>query len=466
MSPGVTATTLIIDDDPAYARSLVRLVKREGFSAEVAYSGEEALERVAELRPDLAIVDLALPGMDGVEVLKRLRGEEPDCVCIAVSGTATVESAVAAMHAGAFDFLTKTSELEEISFKLRKALEVAELRRKVQFFVDRERRQHAGRMVGESPTMKEVYARVQEIAATPDTTVLILGETGTGKDLVARAIHDLSERKEKPMVSVNCTAVPGNLLESEFFGHEKGAFTSALRTKQGLVELAHGGTLFLDEIGDLDLSLQGKLLRLIEERRFKRVGGVTDMEADVRFIAATNRALEVMVEEGRFREDLLYRLNVFPIELPPLRGRGEDVLLLAQHFIHQLNQQMGKNVEGLASEAKAALLAYTFPGNVRQLRNMLEQAMILERGKWITVDRFPGIKPARARRSQEIKGLPLDRQLAEVRVREEELWRLEREIIEQALTDSKGNKTNAAQILGISRFALQRRLKRMKQGTA
>ena len=458
----MTATTLIIDDDPAYARSLVRLVKREGFTAEVAYSGEEALERVGQMQPDLVIVDLALPGMDGVEVLRHLRKAEPHAVCIAVSGTATVESAVAAMHAGAFDFLTKTSELEEIRFKLRKALEVAELRQKVQFFVDRERKQHTARMVGESPVMKEVYTRVQEIAATPDTTVLVLGETGTGKELVARAVHDLSERKERTLVAVNCTAVPDNLLESEFFGHEKGAFTGASRTKQGLVELARGGTLFLDEIGDLDLGLQGKLLRLIEERRFKRVGGVTDMEADVRFIAATNRDLETMVEQGRFREDLLYRLNVFQIVLPPLRDRGRDVLLLAQHFIQQFNQQMGKEVLGIDPEAEEALLSYPFPGNIRQLRNIIEQAMIQARASWLMLDRFQGLGPStRQRKGALNNNQTLDLRLAEVRRQEEELWRTEREIIEKALAQAGGNKSQAAQLLGISRYALQRRLKRM-----
>jgi two-component system response regulator AtoC len=258
-------------------------------------------------------------------------------------------------------------------------------------------------------------------------------------------------------------------MESEFFGHEKGAFTSADRSKQGLVELAREGTLFLDEIGDLDLSLQGKLLRLIEERRFKRVGGVRDIEADVRFIAATNRDLEEMSEEGKFREDLLYRLNVFQINLPPLRARDGDILLIARYFIQQFSVQMNKEVLGLDSEASQALLRYAFPGNVRQLRNMVEQAMILAQGKDLKVEHFPGVKRTpsnpehRALSSiQRSKDLPLDQRLLEIRKQEQLLIEMEGEIINDALTQSNGNKTKAAQLLDISRYALQRRLRRMK----
>ncbi len=465
----MTTTTLIIDNDPAFASSLVRLVKREGFRAEVAFSGDDALNRISEIQPDLVIVDLGLPGMDGVDFIVRLKKLEPHAVVIALCGSATVESAVATMHAGAFDFLTKSAELEEIQFKLLKAIEVADLRKKVQFFTDRERAQKTVEMVGESPMIKEVYARIQEIAKTSsDTTVLILGETGSGKELVARAIHNMSDRGDKPMVSVNCTAVPDNLLESEFFGYEKGAFTSADRSKPGLVEVARSGTLFLDEIGDLNLNLQGKLLRLIEERRYKRVGGIQDLEADVRFIAATNRNLEQMAGESLFREDLLYRLNVFQIVLPPLRERGEDILSLARHFIQQFNVQFNKEVVDLDHEAKEALMAYPFPGNVRQLRNFIEQAMILARGKLLTVDRFQGLRPKTSSGNKKITysgllstDIPLDQKLAEVREQEKKLQQVEKEIINTALEQVKGNKSQAANLLGISRYALQRRLRRL-----
>jgi DNA-binding NtrC family response regulator len=496
------ASALIIDDDPGYAASLARLVRREGYEVEVAFSGEEALERIQEFQPDLVLVDMALPGMDGVEVLHHLREREPLAVCIVVSGHESVERAVASVQAGAFDYISKSSPLEEIRLKLSKALEVASLRQELKFYQERELERNAFQMIGESRVMREVFKQIDEIAATPDTTVLILGETGTGKELVARAIHDRSERRDRPLVSVNCTAIPDNLAESEFFGHERGAFTGADRLKRGLVETSEGGSLFLDEVGDLDQALQGKLLRVIEERRFTRVGGTRELSADVRFIAATNRDLVQMAAEGHFREDLLYRLNVYQIRLPALRERGRDCLLLAQHFVQQFNLQLNKQVKGLDESAEAFLRAHHLPGNVRQLRNLVEQAMIHCRGDWLTRRLFrastsqneprdrrpppappPAVRPAAKpvprpppaptpspTRGRIVRGthsaVSLADQLSMLQVQQDLLWSQEQEIIRRALQEVGGNKSKAAEILNISRYALHRRLRRMSTSGA
>jgi two-component system response regulator AtoC len=402
-----------------------------------------------------------------MDILRRLKEKEPHAVYVVISSHATVESAVAAMHAGAFDFIARSSQPEEIQFKLRKCLEVSDLRRSIQLFRAQEQREHSGEMLGESVAMQEVFTQIRDIATTRATTVLILGETGTGKELVARAIHRLSERRDKPLISVNCTAMPSNLMESEFFGYERGAFTGADRSKKGLLELADGGSLFLDEIGDLDLSLQGKLLRVIEERRFKRVGGVRDIDTDVRFMAATNRNLETMTDSGRFRLDLLYRLNVFQIVLPSLRERNGDILLLANHFIQKFNLQFNKQIKGLDEETKIAFLHYAFPGNVRQLRNLIEQAMIQAHGDWLTIKLFRDLSipsgsklSASSNNENLLDNTPFNQLLAEVYRREKLLWQEERVIIERALAQANGNKTQAAKLLGISRYALQRRLRR------
>jgi DNA-binding NtrC family response regulator len=464
----MTATILIVEDDAAYASILSRIVTKEGFQPTVAASGEEGLELLAEVRPALALVDIGLPGMDGISVIEQIVENEPGVVCIVVSGLTTVENTVAAMKAGAFDIIQKTSNVPDIQVRLRKAVDMANLRRQVRYLEQRE--SDFGEIVGESEAMRLVQRQIEEVASAPTSTVLVVGETGTGKELVARAIHRRSKRSDKPLVTVNCAAVPENLLESEFFGHEKGSFTGADRTKLGLFESAHGGSLFLDEIGELDLKLQAKLLRIVEDRKFKRVGGVREISVDVRLIVATNRDLEEMVAEGGFREDLLYRLNVFQMNIPPLRERGKDTMLLSYHFMRDFSLQMGKKLKLIDGKAEQVLLDHPFPGNVRQLRNLIEQAVILARSQELTVDLLRGIQgPLLTSRPSPIPlGAPppagggsVESLLADFRTRQDQLLDLERELISRALKEAHGNKTQAAELLGLSRYALQRSMRRL-----
>jgi DNA-binding NtrC family response regulator len=459
--------TLIIEDDAAYASILARIVTQEGFQPFVAGTGEEGLDLLAEAQPALALVDIGLPGIDGVEVIRTIIEREPGIVCIVVSGLTTVENSVAAMRAGAFDIIQKTSDIPDIQLRLSKAVDMANLRRQVRYLKERE--PGLDEIIGDSPAMQRVKAQIKEVAAAPTATVLIVGETGTGKELVARAIHRLSLRRDNPLVSVNCAAIPENLLESEFFGHERGAFTGADKTKLGLFEEAHRGSLFLDEIGELDLKLQAKLLRVVDDQRFKRVGGTGEIKVDVRLIAATNRSLEQMSAEGNFREDLLYRLNVFQVNVPPLRKRGSDTVSLTHHFMRDFSRQLGKKVTILDHYAEKTLLEHPFPGNVRQLRNLIEQAVILAKGQHLTVDLLRGIQPLTAsmmpgplgKSDPGVDGMPLDSQLERLEERREEMKTLEKQIIERALSESKGNKTKAAELLGLSRYALQRRMRRL-----
>lgn len=461
--------TLIIEDDEIYARSLDRFLRHEGFEPTIARSGEEGLRLLPDVRPALVLVDIGLPSMDGIEVIRRIAELEPSAVCIVVSGLATVENTVAAMKAGAFDIIQKSSE--ETELRLRRAIETATLKRRVAHLQNQEI--STAEIIGESPQMQQLSRQIDEVAAAPSSTVLIVGETGTGKELVARAVHSLSERREEPLVAVNCAAVPENLIESEFFGHEKGAFTGADHAKTGLFEAAHGGTLFFDEIGDLDLRLQAKLLRVVEERLIMRVGGSKEIKVDVRLVAATNRDLEKLVAEGTFREDMYYRLNVFRIDVPPLAERGGDVILLAHHFMNEFARQTGKRITGIEPSAERALLAYPFPGNVRQLRNLIEQAVILSHGGQLTTNLLRGIHTPITddEKYSPLVSLPpppsttedSGDMLAALRKRQTELERFELEIIDRALDEATGNKTRAAELLGMSRYALQRRIRHLEE---
>ncbi len=468
--------TLIIEDDASYAKVLARIVREERLLPYVAASAEEGLEMLAEVRPALALVDIQLPGLSGIEAIGEIARREPNAVCIVVSGLVTVRRAVEAMRAGAFDVIEKTSEIDEVHLRLRRAMEMADLRRRIVYLEQRDR--HLDEIVGESDGMQQVRRRIEEVATAPRSTVLVVGETGTGKELVARAIHRLSERRTHPMITINCAAVPDNLLESEFFGHERGAFTGADRARPGLVETAHRGTLFLDEIGELDLRLQAKLLRVLEERRFKRLGGVKEIQVDIRLIAATNKNLAEKVEAGEFREDLLYRVKVFEIRVPPLRERGDDVLLLARHFARELSREMGKRIVGFDEGAEQVLRTHGFPGNVRQLRNLVEQAIILARGNRLSADLLGGHSPDEASESLAPRPVAETGRAAEpasrdapmppgamvrlLREREKELLRFERRVVQRALSRAGGNQTRAAELLGVSRYALRRTLKRLE----
>ena len=459
---------MIVDDDVLFARTLTRIASSAGLEASMVHSAEQALTAVDQEQPDLAFIDVGLPGMSGIELVDKLTHGERPVHCIMVSGQTTFQSAVDAMRAGALDFIPKASEAPEIQFRVKKAVEVLRMHHHLEYL--QAAAPGLDQIIGESVSMKQVLRQIGEVAGTPTSTALILGETGTGKELVAKAIHKQSARRDKPFISVNCSAVPEQLVESEFFGHERGAFTGADRARHGLVELADQGSFFLDEIGEMDQKLQAKLLRLIEERSFKRVGGSRDLDVDVRFIAATNRDLPNLTAEGRFREDLLYRLNVFQIRLPPLRERGRDILLLTDHFIQVFNRELRKQVRGIDDDVEHALLEYAFPGNVRQLRNIIEQAMIRVRGDRLTLDLFaglqePGSAPARSNGNGSSAhaghngGADRDARWSDL---ERQQRGAAREMLKGALAQAGGNKSQAARTLGISRYALLRRLRQLE----
>ncbi|MBN2803949.1 MAG: sigma-54-dependent Fis family transcriptional regulator [Deltaproteobacteria bacterium] len=460
--------TLIIEDDRTYARILERITTNEGFEPAIARTGEEGLEMAKEISPALVLCDIGLPGIDGIEVVRRISAKEPGTVIIVVSGQATVENSVEAMRAGAFDIIQKTSDQDEIKLRLHRAMEAANLRRQIEYLNMRDR--DFGEIVGESPTMQSVKKRIEEVAISPSSTVLIVGDTGTGKELVARAVHRLSIRRNKPLIAVNCAAVPENLMESVFFGHEKGAFSGADKTKTGLFETASGSSLFLDEIGELDLRLQAKLLRAMEEKVITRVGGVREIPVDVRLITATNRDLTKEVSNGNFREDLMYRINGFKIDIPPLANRGNDILILARHFMFTFAKQLSKRAKIIDQESEKILMSYSFPGNVRQLRNLIEQAVILSSGDILGPDLFKGITQNRESSTTGVidlwsqKGVDtrsLDERWNALEEQKKILEDEENILIEEALSTSGGTKTMAAKALGISRFALQRRLKKI-----
>jgi two-component system response regulator AtoC len=451
---------LIVDDEEVLTKYLKMGLEDEGYEVAVVRSGEEALEAFSALNPDLVLLDIRLPGMDGIEALSRLRGQDEDLPVILITAHGDTRSAVQAMKLGATDYLTKPFEMDELSLLIRQALEARALRREVEVLRRWERCSRFEELVGESRAMQEVYRAVDELAQT-DSTVLIQGESGTGKELIAGAIHRRSHRRDAPFVEVACPALPETLLESELFGHEKGAFTDAKATKRGLFELAEGGTLFLDEIGDMPLSIQAKLLRALEKKRFKRVGGTRDIQVDVRILAATNRDLDAMAREGRFRSDLFYRLNVFPVRLPPLRERGDDVVLLADHFLEEFCRELGKPAHRLAQDVIERFRCYPWRGNVRELRNLMERLALLAKGGIITRD----LLPREFHHDQPEEAASADSGAARRPGENLDafLERVERTSVEEALRRARGNRTQAAALLGISRFSLMRRERRFRE---
>lgn len=497
---------LVVDDDPAFLRTLARFLSKEGHEVASAASAEEALTLVEEHRPDVVLLDLRLPGMDGLAAIDAIRSIDEAISIVVMTAHASISTAVDAIRRGATDFITKPVDLEALVVKLEQLERMINLEAELHYLQQRERQDARGfeSFVGASAPMRAVYEKIRQVAATDNTTVLVTGRSGTGKELVARAVHTTSARKDRPLMQIDCTSIPLNLLESELFGHERGAFTGADRRKTGLFELADRGTLFLDEIGDMDISLQGKFLRVLQERSFRRVGGTRDLRFDVRVIAATHQDLEKRCDEGRFRRDLLYRLRVFQIELPPLRERGDDILMLAEAFLEEHAQRLHRNVRGFSPEARAALSGYSFPGNVRELRNLVEQAVILTKGSWITPVELhlrpeepkaalSSTQRARDAHRNELTSTSTHRALDEDGGRlvnassggverglttpteasasiatislealgEQPLVKAERLLIIEALRRTGGNKKRAAELLGISRFALQRRLDKL-----
>jgi len=436
---------LIVDDEKNTREGLARALRGDYAVAE-AENGQRALEWLETHSADVVLSDLRMPGMDGMTLLSRLLGREPRPVLILLTAYGNIETAVEAMKRGAYDFLAKPVNLDRLELLLKRALAERRLdaenqRLKAQL----DSKYGFGNIVGDSPAMQEVFETIRRVAPTR-ATVLIQGESGTGKELVARALHQCSPRAEGPFVPVHCAALAPTLLESELFGHERGAFTGAVERRRGRFEMADGGTLFLDEIGEIDPALQVKILRVLEERKFERVGGTETVSVDVRLVAATNRDLRKLVAEGKFREDLFYRLYVVNLTLPPLREREGDIVRLVQHYLKTLSEENGKKVAGITAEAMDALAAYSWPGNVRELRNVIERMVVLGSGDRLTVRDLPAVLRAGA-------GAAGGTSRAGRALRD-----AERQLIEEALRRHKGHRTKAAQDLGISRRTLHRKL--------
>jgi two-component system response regulator HydG len=455
------ATILIIDDNETIREGLAHVVKKMGHVAIAAASGKEGVERFRTERADFVITDLKMEGLGGVEVLRAVRELDPDCPAMIITAFGTVETAVEAMKLGAFDFLIKPFAPEVVRLKVERALELRAARRAKgrleaeNAYLRGEESRNFGELIGSTEAMRRVFAIVERVAPT-DTSVAIYGESGTGKELVARAIHTRSRRSAGPFIKVNCGALAESLLESELFGHEKGAFTGAIKRKLGRFELADGGTLFLDEIGDISPALQTKLLRVIQEREFERVGGETSLKVDVRVVSATNKDLAREVAEGRFREDLYYRLQVVPIAIPPLRERKEDLAPLVEHFIALLAPRTNPKVRAISDAALARLYAWKWPGNVRELGNVIEQALVFTDGETIAPDALPEAlrgespRPAAGDLSVPTGDLPLPELLDD----------LERQLILKAFGKAKGVKTETARLLGIKTSALYYKLEK------
>jgi two-component system NtrC family response regulator len=456
--------TLIVDDEETYAASLKRLLARRGVRADVAGTFADGLASAKKNRYDLVILDYMLPDGNGLDLIEPIRALRPAPTVLMMTAFGTIENAVEAMRRGAYDYVTKSTELPAIVERVIDAEKIARARVDTETtaaMVAEEAAKFSG-LLGESASIKEALRRIAEVARAPDTTVLLTGESGTGKGVAARAIHALSARSDEPFVAIDCVALPATLAESELFGHEKGAFTGAAERKPGKLEVAGKGTVLLDEVGDMDPALQGKLLRVLEERTFERVGGVKPIEMGARVISASHRDLGALVEENKFRLDLYHRLSVFPIAIAPLRARGEDVIVLANHFIGEYGSRMQKKVVPVGGEVRAMMLAYDWPGNVRELKNVIERAVILAQGE-VTPDLLPERMREVPRAAGTIKlGMPESKGglMLEFRPGQDTLDDLERRLLEEALRMAGGKKAKAAEILGISRFALLRRVEK------
>ena len=452
-------TVLIVDDEPLTLCTISRGLTGEGFEVLTAASGEQGLKTFQDEKPDLVLLDIVLPGIDGVEVLRQIRADSPASIVVMMSAYHMVDRAVEAMKLGAYDYLIKPFHLADLTATLKRASEMLDLRVRVRDTVETAKGQYDfGRVVTKNPVMREMLEVARKAGETDHTTILIQGESGTGKGVLARAIHYSSPRANQPLLELNCATLPDALLESELFGFEPGAFTDARRRKEGLLERAHGGTLFLDEIGNMSASVQAKLLRVLEEGAFLRLGGTRSIKVDVRLIAATNTNLKEAVSEGRFREDLFYRLNVVPIVIPPLRERQEDILPLALEMVRWFNRELKKNFLGFTPEAADLLVRYNWPGNIRELKNVVERTMILAPEGNIDAASLPEEirdhqEPPKADPSFTDGNSFTGDMLVSLR-------ELEEDYIHKVLAATGNNKTQAARILGIHPTSLMRRLKR------
>ena len=452
---------LVIDDERSMLELLEIILTKEGYQVTCADSGKQATSLIQKGSYDLLLCDIKLGDVSGIEVLKRAKEKNPDSVVIMISAYSSAENAVEAMNEGAYDYVPKPFDNEELKHTVKSALDMRTLDQEEKAInVDRDETLHFGKIVGSSPRMLHIFDMIRQVAGTK-TNILITGESGTGKELIAKAIHEQSDREEKPFVVINCGSIPETLMESEFFGHKKGAFTGASDNKKGLFEVADQGTVFLDEIGELSTSFQVKLLRAVQEKVFKRVGDTQDISVDIRFISATNKDLNKEIIGGRFREDLFYRLNVIEIKIPPLRERKGDLKPLAQYFLDKYSKEMGKKITKITSYAIELLKKYDFPGNIRELENLLERSVALTSTNILLPDSLElsiykkrwieGVKDRRFDLDEVAHGVSVDTILAEI----------ERAYLEKALDLTQGNKHAAAKLLGITFRSIRYRLDKL-----
>ena len=450
---------LVVDDEETIRFSIKEFLEGQGYEVSVAETCEQALEKINELLPDLILLDLRLPGMGGIALLEKVKEKDPNALTIVMTGYGSVDSAVEAMKIGAYDYLEKPFKVEHLKLVIEKALstqalrrEVLELRAQQWAFAD----EPEGIIIGHSRQMKEIYSLIKQVAKSPSTTVLIQGESGTGKELVAKAIHRLSSRKNGRFVDINCAALTESLLEAELFGYEKGSFTGATATgKPGLFEVADKGTIFLDEIGEMGVALQAKLLRVLQERQFKRVGGINDIKIDVRVIASTNRNLEEEVEAGNFRKDLYYRLKVLPIHVPPLREREEDISLLVKHFLHKYNDEFNKNIHHIPAETEKLLLEYQWPGNIRELKNVIERAVLIANNGTLSRELVAPLSSGKKVIVNDVDDTGENNGGLNV----SSLASIEKQHIQRVLNETSWRRTEAAKVLGINRTTLYNKIK-------
>ncbi|WP_129598312.1 sigma-54-dependent transcriptional regulator [Anaerophilus nitritogenes] len=449
---------LIIDDEELIRLSLQEGLKDFHYEVETAKDGNEALDKINHFEPDVVLLDMKLKNENGLEIAKNIKKTNDTIEIIIMTAYGDIKTAIQAIKIGAIDYLKKPLDLEEINVSISKAFKSQSIKRKLEMYQERESKT-THKFIGQDPIMNDTFKKMDILSKNDFVTVLIRGETGTGKEVVASYIHQNSIRKDSVMLSINCAAIPSQLLESELFGFEKNAFSGANSRKIGLLELADGGTLFLDELGEIPLDIQAKLLRFLETKKFKRLGGLEYIEVDLRIIAATNKNLEEAIQKKEFRQDLYYRLNVVPIFIPPLRDRGYDILKIANYFLETYSAKFSKNFIGFSKEAQDQMMNYSWPGNVRELKNIIERMIILNDGEILDVENLP-IELQHSISKKEPLSIVEDFHIEENFSLEDTISEIEKKYIKAALNQSNGNHTNASKLLGISRFALKRRMEK------
>ncbi len=448
--------SVLIVDDEVGTRESIKMILKHDYEIFLAKDAEEAFLQVKEHSPDVVLLDIILPDIDGLKVLEKIKAAAPDMIVIMITATRTIKTAVEAMKLGAYDYVTKPFEIDELRLIINRALSNQALEEEVKYLRGEiDKSFNFGNLIGRSKAMDNIFKIVRQIADSK-STVLIMGESGTGKELISRAIHYNSNRKNYPFVTINCAAIPDTLIESELFGHERGAFTNAIERKLGRFEIAHRGTLFLDEIGELSLNTQAKILRFLEEKEFNRVGGSKTIKVDVRLITATNRDLEQLLKKGAFREDLYYRINVVPILMPPLREKKEDISLLLEHFIKKFNVENNKKVKGVSKEAMGLLMNYDWPGNVRELENLIERIINLTSNEYIQANELP-FSIVNVPKINGLRDSVLNGKVSFLKAEEE----FEKELILDALKKSNYIQSHAAEILGVSRRILKYKMDKL-----